>query len=89
MSLNKFRCPACGFQVFNRRVAKCEACGGELPNDLLFTREDVAKLDAQHELTRKDREAQMRNARSHNVGGSSGGDGSGDFGLGGDGGCCD
>lgn len=89
MSQNKFRCPACGFQIFNRRIAKCEACGSQLPNELLFTPEEVAKLDAQYEQNRKHREEQMRRARSYDLGGSGGGDGFGSADFGGDGDACD
>jgi len=85
MNKNKFRCPACDFPIFNRRVAKCERCGGQLPAELLFTPEQMAKLDAQYEQSRKAREEQARKAGSYDLGG-------GDFGgfdSGGDGGGCD
>lgn len=89
MSLDKFRCPACGFQIFNRRVTKCEGCGCELPSELLFSRDEVTKLDAQYELGRKEREAITRRARSHDLGGSSGIGSSGDFDSDGGGNGCD
>jgi len=38
-----FRCPACGFRVFNRRCANCEACGKPLPEELLLSSEEVAR----------------------------------------------
>jgi hypothetical protein len=40
----RFRCPACGFAVFNRRVAACEACHAQLPAELGFTAADLARL---------------------------------------------
>lgn len=89
MSQNRFRCPACGFQIFNRRVAKCEGCGGQLPEELLYTPEEVARLDAHYEQTRTQREEQMRKARSYDLGGSGGGDGFGDSDFDGDGGASD
>ena len=30
-------CPACGFRVFNRRYPKCESCGAELPESIVYT----------------------------------------------------
>ena len=69
-----YRCPACGFQIFNRRVAKCESCGGALPPSLLFTAQQIAALDAEHDQNRKIREARVRNERENSA--SSGGDGS-------------
>lgn len=89
MSANKYQCPACGFQIFNRRVSKCEGCGDVLPKALLFTSEEIAALDAQYERNRKEREEQGRKARSYDLGGSGGGDGFGSFDIDGDGGGCD
>jgi hypothetical protein len=30
-------CPACGFRVFNRRYPKCESCGAELPESIVYS----------------------------------------------------
>lgn len=80
----RYRCPTCGFQIFNRRVSKCESCGAALPSELLFSRQQIAALDAEHEKSEKQRRARARSGRD---------DGTGDFGLsfdyGGDGGGCD
>lgn len=62
-----FRCPACNFAVFNRRVPKCEKCGRELPEDFRFSSRDLALLakeqarvdKARRELQR-DREEEQR-----------------------------
>ena len=82
----KFRCPACGFQIFNRRIAKCESCGAPLPSELLFSKDQIAALDAEHEKSRKAQEARMRAGRSRS-GDSGGGDVGSDWGVGvGDGG---
>ena len=43
-----FRCPACGFSIFNRRVPNCEACLATLPIDLLFTAYEISRIEAQH-----------------------------------------
>jgi len=83
----RFLCPACGFQIFNRRCAKCERCGALLPTELLLTAEQIAALDADHERSRKARAGSGSS-------GSAGADGtdfgcSGDASCGADGGGCD
>ena len=30
-------CPNCGFAVFNRRYPRCESCGVDLPETLVYT----------------------------------------------------
>lgn len=53
----RFRCPACGFGVFNRRLATCEACHASLPTDLRFTPADLQRLsedEARNAAVRKD-----------------------------------
>jgi len=42
---SRFRCPACGFTVFNRRVAECESCKAPLPASLMFTGKELARLE--------------------------------------------
>ena len=49
MTDHEFRCPACGFRIFNRRLAACESCGDALPPDLLYSTEEKAGLDAEHD----------------------------------------
>lgn len=52
---NRYRCKACGFTIFNRRVRTCESCGADLPAELLFTPEQlqyVAAEDARNEKLR-------------------------------------
>jgi len=84
MPAARYRCPKCGFRIFNRRVSKCESCGAALPSELLFSQEQIAALDAEHEKSEKQRRARSRSGRD---------DGTGDSGLsldyGGDGGACD
>jgi hypothetical protein len=85
MAAVEFRCPACGFRIFNRRVPRCELCGVALPPELLFSREEAAALDAEHEKSRKEREARLRRnpGRSPDLGdagASWGGEGDGDGG---------
>lgn len=43
----KFSCPACGFTVFNRRVAACESCGAALPAGMRFSDAELAHLEAE------------------------------------------
>lgn len=90
MTIVKYRCPSCGFQIFNRRVQKCESCGGKLPQELLFSPQQIAALDAEHERSKKEREARARGiGRGSGDSGSGSSDISWDFGGGGDGGGCD
>lgn len=84
MRAARYRCPACGFGIFNRRVSKCESCGAALPSELLLSREEIAALDAEHEKRRKERLARARSGRGDSGGGDSGF--SFDFGGDGDGG---
>lgn len=50
---NRFRCPTCGFTVFNCRVATCESCAAVLPSELRFTSEDLKLIEADHERNTK------------------------------------
>jgi len=85
MGVVRYRCPECGFQIFNRRVPKCESCGAALPAELLLRRDQIAALDAAHEKSKKEQEARARAARG---GGGDSGTGDSDvlwdFGDGGD-----
>ena len=40
----KMSCPACGFQVFNRRYPRCEGCGSDLPASLVFSDQERRAL---------------------------------------------
>ena len=91
---SRFRCPACSFPVFNRRVARCESCAAELPASILFTATQLALLDAEHARNEKSRADLARDARSRrstdggdidfDFGDADGGDAGGDGGGGGD-----
>ena len=59
----RFRCPSCGFAVFNRRVAKCESCAAPLPANFLFTPADLTLIDAEHERNERVRKDLAREAR--------------------------
>jgi ribosomal protein L37E len=59
---NHFRCPACGFAVYNRRVAKCESCSAPLPDELRFTPEELKAIEAEHESNEKVRQEIAREA---------------------------
>lgn len=41
----RFRCPACGFTVFNTRVTRYEACHAPLPDTARYTAADRARLE--------------------------------------------
>lgn len=72
MSADRFRCPECGFRIFNRRVAKCESCGAALPAELLLTAEQTAQLDAAHERSRQER-AERKEKEKRDISGSDAG----------------
>ncbi|WP_374429116.1 hypothetical protein [Ideonella dechloratans] len=62
---SRFRCPACGFTVFNRRLTHCEACRAPLPESLRFDapalarlERDAAEIDRQRAELARDAEAQ-------------------------------
>lgn len=47
-------CPACGFRVFNRRYPRCESCGTELPETLVYSpTERHALIQADEETARE------------------------------------
>ena len=50
---SRFRCPACGFAVFNRRVAACESCKAPLPAGLMFSGKELARLRQESERIAK------------------------------------
>jgi hypothetical protein len=79
-SPSRFRCPACNFPVFNRRVVRCESCAAELPARLLFSAPQLAFIDAEHARNEK---ARVELARGASLRRSSD-DGSIDFEFGGD-----
>ncbi|MBU1213948.1 MAG: hypothetical protein KKA63_01795 [Gammaproteobacteria bacterium] len=85
----RYRCAACDFPIFNRRVKRCESCGEALPEELLYSARQIASIDAEFE---KNKAQVDRMKRSLGANGGVGGDtGGGDFGgsCGGDGGGCD
>ena len=56
-------CPACGFAVFNRRCAKCEKCGVELPASIAYTKAEIAGLQAQERVDEEKRAKRLQKAR--------------------------
>jgi len=72
-----FRCPACNFAVFNRRVARCEKCGRELPQDRRFSPRDLALLaeeqarvdEARQDLQREREEEERKREQRRGSGG--------------------
>ena len=59
---SRFRCPACGFTVFNRRVAACESCKAPLPANLMFTGKELARLEEESARVEKIRADMLREA---------------------------
>lgn len=69
----RYSCPVCGFFIFNRRVKNCESCKVALPENLLFTNSDLARLQkesAENEKIRADmaRDAQAEQMRNRAAG---------------------
>ncbi len=58
----RFRCPACGFTVFNRRVASCESCKALLPGDMMFSVKELARLEEESARIEKIRADMAREA---------------------------
>ena len=83
--MSKYRCPECGFRIFNRRVPRCESCGAALPEELLLTAEEKAALDAEHEESATRRAEQARKVKHRGHGGDDGMLLGGTFGAGGGG----
>ena len=60
----KMSCPACGFQVFNRRYPKCERCDSYLPASLVYSdQERQALLQREAEWLILD----LKNRESHRL----------------------
>ena len=59
---SRFRCPACGFTVFNRRIAACESCKAPLPANLMFTGKELARLEEESARIAKIRADMAREA---------------------------
>lgn len=56
--LRQFVCPACNQTIFNRRHPVCERCGAAIPQELLYTKEQLeahAEDSARIEKNRKER----------------------------------
>ncbi len=41
----RFKCPACGFAIFNRRLPRCERCQASLPDSMLFSEHDIERIN--------------------------------------------
>lgn len=74
------KCPECGFSIFNRRFAKCESCGAQLPTSIVYTADELKALtekDKTDEETQKKALARLKSGandnNSHWGGGSSDG----------------
>jgi uncharacterized Zn finger protein (UPF0148 family) len=58
----RYRCPACQFPVFNRRVGTCESCGRALPAGFVYSARQLEDIDAEHVRNEKVR-ARLERAR--------------------------
>lgn len=67
----RFRCPACRFPVYTRRVRCCEKCGQDLPAEFQFSAkelqllaEEEARLEkVRKEMARERQEWELRHRR--------------------------
>ncbi len=62
INASRFGCPACGFTVFNRRLATCESCKAPLPANLRFTKAELARLEEESARIEKIRADMAREA---------------------------
>ena len=73
------KCPECGFSIFNRRFAKCESCGAQLPTSIVYTVDELKELaekdNADDEATQKARHRQQTGTSGGNSDWSGGADG--------------
>ena len=51
-------CPECGFRVFNRRYPKCESCGVDLPESIVYSPTE------RHALLAAEEERSLEKARN-------------------------
>ena len=58
----RFKCPACGFTIFNRRLAACESCKAPLPVALQFNDTELARLEQESARIEKIRRDMAREA---------------------------
>lgn len=58
----RFRCPACGFRVFNRRLSHCERCAQPLPADLAYGPSELALIAAEEQRALQARAVLARQA---------------------------
>lgn len=43
----RWRCPACDFPVYNRRLRRCERCGLDLPESVGYSPAELAMIAAE------------------------------------------
>ena len=60
----RYRCPQCGFAVYNRRLPACERCAAALPAGLALTAEQQAFLDAEAARNEQARDELARDAEA-------------------------
>lgn len=58
----RFRCPACGFTVFNRRLSTCESCKAPLPENMRLTEAECTRMEQDEERNARTRQELARQA---------------------------
>ena len=64
------KCPECGFSIFNRRFAKCESCGAQLPTSIVYTADELktlAEKDIADEVAQKRALARLKPGAEDNL----------------------
>lgn len=67
MSGPRHRCPHCGFAVYNRRLSRCESCGGALPPSIRLSEAERQHMEAdaeRNEQVRRDLAADAERAEA-------------------------
>ncbi|MGZ3255073.1 MAG: hypothetical protein ACXU7D_12285 [Burkholderiaceae bacterium] len=52
-TLIKYECPKCERAILNRKIDKCLYCGAALPQNLLFSKEQIEKMAEQDRVNKE------------------------------------
>ena len=63
MNSIKYECPHCHRPVYNRALPKCGYCEGALPQEFLFSEEELVKLRKEQETLEQERQNLRRRIR--------------------------
>jgi len=63
-------CPGCDRSIINRAISKCLYCGAELPSELLFTEEQIAKMKMREQALAERRILRQKEEKKRDFSGS-------------------